>query len=120
VEEYVGRLWESFPPARLVSGLLSDDLERGFLIANVALVAFGLWTWVGPVRRETPGAELLVWVWVVIELVNGMGHPLWALRQGGYSAGLATAPILLVLALYLARQLWRGDRQGTAALARPQ
>jgi hypothetical protein len=52
---------------------------------------------------------------VVIELVNGMGHPLWALRQGGYSAGLATAPILLGLALYLARQLWRGARQGSSS-----
>ncbi len=40
-EEYVGRLWESFPPARFVSGLVSDDLERGFLLANVLLVAFG-------------------------------------------------------------------------------
>jgi len=33
IEEYAGRLWESFPPARLVSGLVSPDLERGFIIA---------------------------------------------------------------------------------------
>ena len=42
VEEYVGRLWESFPPARFLTGLLSQDLERGFLVINVSLVAFGL------------------------------------------------------------------------------
>ena len=50
-EEYVSRLWESFPPARFVSGLLSEDLERGFLVANVLLVTFGLWCWLWPVRR---------------------------------------------------------------------
>jgi hypothetical protein len=30
MEEYLGGLWESFPPARFVSGLFSSDLERGF------------------------------------------------------------------------------------------
>jgi hypothetical protein len=38
----VGRLWESFPPARFASGLISENLERGFVVANVALVTFGL------------------------------------------------------------------------------
>ncbi|MFN8580191.1 MAG: hypothetical protein U0163_04335 [Gemmatimonadaceae bacterium] len=42
IEEYRGQLWVSFPPARFVSSLVSQDLERGFLIANVVLVAFGV------------------------------------------------------------------------------
>src|SRR5712692_8631863 len=42
MEEYVGRLWESFPPARFLTGLISQDLERGFIVINVSLVAFGL------------------------------------------------------------------------------
>jgi hypothetical protein len=115
VEEYVGRLWESFPPARLVSGLISADLEQGFVIANVSLVAFGLWCWAWPVRREWPIGVPLAWAWVVIELVNGIGHPLWALRQGGYTPGVGTAPILLVLALYLASQLRRMERHAPGA-----
>jgi hypothetical protein len=53
-EEYVGRLWESFPPARLISGLVSQDLERGFLILNLSLVVFGLSCWLWPVRRGWP------------------------------------------------------------------
>ena len=106
-EDYVGRLWESFPPARFVSGLVSDNLERGFLLANVLLVAFGLWAWLGPVRRKEPLGELMAWIWVAIEVVNGIGHPLWALQQGTYTPGLATAPLLVVLALFLARQLWQ-------------
>ena len=105
IEEYAGRLWVSFPPARFVSGLISDDLERGFLVGNVALVAFGLWCWLWPVRRERRVAVQLAWAWVMIELVNGIGHSIWALRQAGYTPGVATAPVLLILAIYLALQL---------------
>jgi hypothetical protein len=106
VEEFAGRLWESFPPARFVSGLISADLERGF-IANVLLVSFGLWCWRWPVRRGWQSAVPIAWAWVAIEFVNGVGHPLWTLRQASYTPGVATAPGLLVLALYLASQLLR-------------
>jgi hypothetical protein len=107
-EEYIGHLYEVFPPARLVSGLLSHDLQRGFVIFNIALVAFGLWCFIWPVRGRWPSAVPLVWFWVVIEVVNGIGHPLWTVIQQGYTPGVATAPILLVLALYLAWQLATG------------
>jgi hypothetical protein len=113
VEEYLGRLWESFPPARLVSAAFSPDLERGFLLANAALLTFGLWCWWWPVRRDWPSARPLAWVWVVIEVVNGVGHPAWALRQGRYVPGLATAPVLLVLALCLASRLRAVPRRVT-------
>jgi len=105
VEEYVGRLWESFPPARFVSSLASPNLELGFIILNVAIVAFGLWCILGPVRRDWPSAISLMWIWAAIETINGIGHPLWSLRQGGYTPGVITAPILFVLALHLAFQL---------------
>jgi hypothetical protein len=85
-EECAGRLWESFPPARLVSGLISSDLERGFIVANVFLVGFGLWCW----------------AWVALELVNGLCHSLRTLSRAAYTPGVATAPVLLVLAVYLA------------------
>lgn len=105
VEEYVGRLWETFPPARFLSDLISQDLERGFLIINVSLVAFGLWSFFWPVRRTWPSAVPIGWAWVTVEVINGIGHPLWTLRQGGYTPGVATAPVLLALAIYLALQL---------------
>ena len=114
VEEYVGRLYEVFPPARVVSGLVSSDLERGFVIFNVALVAFGLWCFVGPVRGQWPSAIPLVWFWVVIELINGIGHPIWTVAESRYTPGVATAPFLLVLALYLARQLRAGRASSSA------
>ena len=105
VEEYLGRLYEVFPPARFVSGLVSQDLRRGFIIANVALVTFSLWCFVWPIRRRWRSAVTIGWVWVTIELVNGVVHPLWTLRELRYTPGVVTAPLLLVLALYLARQL---------------
>jgi Protein of unknown function with HXXEE motif len=105
IEEYLGRLWESFPPARFLTGLISPDRELAFIILNVALVAFGVWCLLWPVRRGWPAATALMWLWVIIELINGVGHPLWSLRQRGYTPGVITAPILLVLALYLLVQL---------------
>jgi hypothetical protein len=107
VEEYLGRLWESFPPARFLTGLISQDLETGFLVINIGLVAFGLWCLLWPVRHGRPSAIPLAWFWVTIEMINGVGHPLWSLREGGYTPGVATALLLLILALYLAHQLRR-------------
>jgi hypothetical protein len=105
IEEYRGRLWESFPPVRFLTGLFSSDRELVFIILNVALVAFGVWCLLWPVRRRWPSAVGLMWGWAVIETINGVGHPLWSLRQGGYTPGVITAPILLVIALYLGAQL---------------
>ena len=112
-EEYVGRLYEVFAPARFVSGLVSHDLARGFLMANVALVLFGFWCFLWPVRRGWPSAVPLAWLWAAIELLNGMGHPLWSLRERRYTPGVATAVILLVIALSLMRQL-RAHGQSSA------
>ncbi len=109
IEEYAGRLWESFPPARFLSGLVSSDLERGFVVINVSVVAFGVWCFAWPVRRAWPSAAAFAWAWVAVELINGVGHPLWSLWAGGYTPGVATAPVLLVLALYVARLQRAGD-----------
>ena len=104
IEEYVGRLWESFPPAAFVSGLVSSDHERGFIIANCALVAFGFWCVLGPIHRDWRSATFFAWLWIVVEAMNGLGHLAWSVQQRGYTPGVLTAPILLVLALYLALQ----------------
>ena len=111
IEEYIGRLYDVFPPARFVSGLISQNLQRGFVIFNVVLVSFGLWCFIGPVRGRWPSAIPLVWFWVVIELINGIGHAVWTVAEWRYTPGVATAPLLLLLALYLAGQL-RAGRDG--------
>ena len=111
VEEYAGRLWETFPPARFVSGLISADLERAFGNANVSLIVDGQRCWAWPVRLGCPSGVPLAWAWVVIEVVNGVGHPLWTVRQMSYTPGVGTAPVLLLLAIYLAHQLTEGSHE---------
>ena len=102
-EEIIGRLWESFPPARFVAGLISSNLERGFILGNVCIVAFGVWCYFWPVRRQWPVATSLLWIWIAVETINGVVHPLWSVLQGGYTPGVITAPVLFLLAGYLAK-----------------
>jgi len=102
VEEYAGRLWESFPPARVLSESISSNGETGFIIINIGLILFAFWCLMFPVINGWRSASVLIWFWIVIELINGIGHPLWSIRQGGYTPGVLTAPILLAIASYLA------------------
>lgn len=106
-EECYTRLYEVFAPARLVTRLFSAGPAVGFLIGNVLLVLFGLWCWAFPVRRMWPGARHFAWFWICIELGNGLVHTAMALGRGGYFPGVATAPLLLLCAGWLARELSR-------------
>lgn len=104
-EEYLGRLWEALLPPRAVALIFSSNPQRGFLIANVAIVAFGVWCAAWPVRRRWRTARALMWGWTVVEIANGIGHPLASLLFQRYIAGVYTAPLLLAVALCLARLL---------------
>jgi hypothetical protein len=103
-EEYAFGLYEVFAPARFVSGLLSRDLATGFIVANAALLLFGLWCYLARVRAGRPTARWWAWLWVLLECGNGSGHLLIALARGGYFPGVFTAPALLALSIILA---WR-------------
>jgi hypothetical protein len=61
LEEWRYRLYDVFPPARLLSGLVAEDRERGFVAINLALVAFGVWCAAVPVHRRWPSAATFVW-----------------------------------------------------------
>jgi hypothetical protein len=102
VEEYAAKLYDVLAPARFISSLFSHDLAHGFLIANLILVSFGLWCWAVPVRAGWPAASGLVWFWTLLEIGNGIGHTFFAVSRGGYFPGIATAPLLLSIAGWLA------------------
>jgi hypothetical protein len=106
-EEYLARLYDVFAPARFVSSLVSSDLRRGFLIANLILVAFGLWCCAFPVRSGWRAGRGFAWFWTILELGNGVSHSAFALARRGYFPGVATAPLLLVFAAWLAVLLTR-------------
>jgi Protein of unknown function with HXXEE motif len=110
IEEYTFRLYEVFSPARFASGLVSNDRRLGFVILNIAIVAFGAWCYLWPVRREWRVARPLAWLWITVESINGIVHPAWSMIQRAYTPGVITALGLLPLALRLAVQLRRSAR----------
>lgn len=114
VEEYVFRLYDVFAPARFASSLVSSDLGVGFVVLNASFFVFGLWCYFALVRPGRPAAAGFVWGWVVVELVNGIGHSLLSAFRGGYFPGVATAPVLFLIAAYLAARLSSGRREEQA------
>ncbi len=101
VEEFYFSLWEVLAPARMVSGLVSEDLPFGFAVVNSTVVLFGLWCYLFPVRRSAPGARVIMWIWVVVELGNCIGHTLLAIGANGYFPGLYTTPALFVASCFV-------------------
>ncbi|HEX5169356.1 MAG TPA: HXXEE domain-containing protein [Cyclobacteriaceae bacterium] len=105
IEEYVGKLWEVFPPASFLTGLVSENHEVGFLIINIGLFIFGMLYWLLAFRGNYIWAPLILFVWVAIEIMNGIGHPIWSLMKGSYTPGVATAPMLFIVSLLLLKRL---------------
>lgn len=113
IEEYATGLYEVFAPARFVSSLVSNDLSLGFVVVNAALVTFGLWCWAVPVRSGWRAARGIALCWTLLETGNGIGHLGLALSRGAYFPGVATAPLLLLFAAWLAvLQARQGGRLG--------
>ena len=96
-----------FPPARVVSSLISTNLATGFAVANIALVALGVWCYAARVGPGHPSAPFWSWFWTLLEGANGTGHIILALAQGAYFPGAWTAPFLLALSLSLGATLVR-------------
>ena len=101
IEEYIGKLWENFPPATFLCGLVSENLETGFLIINYGMFIFGILAWFFIIRKDRIGSSFFLWFWIFIEIVNGIGHPLWSLIQKEYTPGVLTSPVLLIFSLAL-------------------
>jgi len=104
VEEYFTRLWEVFYPARFISNLVSNDLEIGFLIINVSLFSFGVFSWFIIARKNNIASRTLIWFFIILEFINGIGHPIWALFEMDYVPGLVSSLIILFLDINLTRQ----------------
>jgi hypothetical protein len=104
IEESIGKLWDVFPPATFLSGLVSTNLKSGFIIINVSLFIVLMLTSLATFSKSYSVRPFL-WFWSIMELINGIGHSIWAIAERSYEPGLATAPVLLILALNMLRQL---------------
>jgi hypothetical protein len=107
IEEYFGRLWEVFLPAKYLISLVSNNYETGFLVMNIGLFISGLIVWLFIINKKYLRIRVFIWSWIAIEIINGIGHPLWALIEDSYEPGVITAPLLLVIAIYLSILLIR-------------
>ena len=107
VEEYHFRLFDRLLPARIVADAIGVDRPLGFAIANIALVGFGFWCWMARVGPGRPSARVFAWFWALLECANGIAHIALAVAAGGYFPGLATAPLLLGIGLWLITLLRR-------------
>jgi hypothetical protein len=110
IEEYAFGLWRLLVPQGPAIGALGDARAAGFAVANVLVVAFGVWCYICRVRADRASATRWMWLWVLVEFSNGVVHTLLGIIRGSYFPGLATAPVLLVLAVFLAVQLFRAGR----------
>jgi len=104
IEEYFGKLWDVYPPATFVCGLVSSNLENGFIIINVSLFIVLMLIWFATFSKNS-SIKGLLWFWAIMELINGIGHSIWAVAESSYTPGLVTAPILILLAIVLIRLL---------------
>jgi hypothetical protein len=109
IEEYATELYLNLAPARYISGLISANPELGFVIFNALIVAFGFWCYFVPVRAGYRTARALAWGWTIVEVANGTAHIMLAATAGGYFSGVATAPLLIIAAAFLAASL-KSDR----------
>ena len=106
IEEYIGRLWEVYAPAKFLCSLVSKNPETGFLIINIGFFIFGLCCWFFTIRQNHLYTQGLIWFWIIMETINVTGHTVWALSERAYVPGIATVPFLLILVIYLALQLF--------------
>jgi hypothetical protein len=110
-EELLAGFSRKFPP---VLGLAPWPTQFfiSFNLSWIVIWIFSCWT-------MTTGRRVAlfpVWFLAVASMMNGVAHPLLALRAGGYFPGLLTSPLVSVMGVVLARQLL----QATAdAVARP-
>ena len=98
IEEYYGELWDVYPPATYICGLVSNNLKNGFVIINISLFIVLMLTWLTTFSKSS-SAKPLLWLWAILEFINGIGHSVWAIMERSYVPGLATAPVLLILSL---------------------
>jgi hypothetical protein len=103
-EEYLGKLWEVYPPATFLCRLVSSDPRTGFIIIDVGLIIFLFLIWLISKNVSVLG---LMWFWTIMEIINGLGHLIWAIMESSYEPGLITAPVLLFLSIRMIKLFLR-------------
>ena len=110
VEEFIFRFYERFPPMTFIYQNAPQLARPAFAISNALLFLIGLicfYYWVQPARKA---ANLVVWIWIILESSNVVAHIVWAVLIGGYNPGLVTGLLFLPVLIYLCRLMIRSNR----------
>ena len=113
-EEFIFGFYEKFPPMMLLYHDAPHLAKPAFVISNALLFCAGLvcfYYWVQPARR---GEKIVIWIWMIIESINIIGHCVWAILIGGYNPGLASVMLFVPVLIYLSYCMRRVSRQGVA------
>lgn len=95
-EEFGTRFYERLP---IALGLAPWPASF-FVILNLSWLA--IWGWaVFGMRAGYRPAFFPAWFFAIAAMVNGVAHPLLAIRSGGYFPGLVTSPLLGVVGAWL-------------------
>ena len=101
LEEFTFRLYERFPPMRLLYQSAPHLAKPAFAISNALLVLIGLVCFYSWVQSGRKGATIVVWIWIIIESLNVVAHIVWAALIGGYNPGLVTGLLFVPVLIYL-------------------
>ncbi len=111
IEEFTFGLYAWLAPFKWLESAIPGASPVVFGVLNIGFFVLGLWAYFGSVRPGLRSAGAWITIWCVVEILNGIGHPLWSLTAGAYVPGTVTAPLLLVTALTL---LWQWNRSARA------
>lgn len=104
VEETMFRLYELLPHIRWADEYMPRGALTLFIAANTLFVCFGIWCYWARVEPRAASAGFFISLWAIVELLNGILHPAWSMIAGTYIPGTVTAPVLLILAVWLLAQ----------------
>ena len=110
-EEYVTGLYNYFPP--LPGGMrLTAGLFAGFNLFWIGIWLLSAWG----IRHNLRIAWLPAWFFGLAMCLNGVAHPLLAIRAGGYFPGLITSPVVGIAGFLVTRKLYRHSISGVAQI----
>jgi len=104
-EEYFGKLWEIYDPAIFVCNLVSSNPENGFFIINIVFLIIALVYWRLLIYKNDSPSYVLVWIWIILQSINVMGHIVWTISRRAYTPGIISAFLILLLVILLTKAL---------------
>lgn len=109
LEEYAFELWVVFAPARYLSGLVSENVEFGYILINITIILAGYFCCFKIIATGSNWTNFIILFWLFFETGNGLGHIVLSGLLGYHIPGLFTSPLLLIAAFVLWRS-WKIEK----------